>query len=223
LPRVETLNPGLEFLLVISMKMTMNDEGPTPPTPDPGVLRLKKRDTAPPPSPMQAKTRPPVDAGTRSDKKQKKKRKQKPGTSVARALARTLGSCVASLLLFGLFLAHQVLEWDIVPQDTLYLARNITLSALLILLILEAFSEDLLQGILCLFLMPYTVFYGVFVSDAGPVRGITIALLMFLGAEIYFTPDQAVVPKVEAQVSSWIQSGQDALIYPDGRPQAGFE
>jgi hypothetical protein len=200
----------------------MNDDSTPSPKPDPGVLRLRKRDTAPPPSPMQEKTRPPTASGSKP-KKKKRKHKQKPGTTVVQALAKTLGSCVIALLLCGLFLAHQVLEWELLPQDTLLLARNITLAAFLVVLILEAFSEDLLQGILCLFLLPYTVFYGVFMSDAGPIRGITIAILMFLGAEIYFTPEQAVVPKVEAQVSSWIRSGQDALIYPDGRPQAGFE
>lgn len=202
--------------------MTMSDEETPKAKPDPGALRLKKRESSAETESSPATAAPP--RKSRSAKKNREKKRRKKGTvSPGRMLFNTLGSCAVALILLGLFLAHQVLEWDLVPKETALLGRNIFLAVFLLVVIVESFSEDLLQGILCLFLLPYTVFYAVFVSETGPIRGFTIALLLFFAAEMVFTPEEAVVPKVEAEVSGWIKAGQDKLIYPDGRPQAGFE
>ena len=199
------------------------EESPTEEPPkvkaDPGNLRLKKRE------PEGKKEPVPEEITIKKQKKRhtKKKRRKRSRASKIRYLVHTFGFGLLLLICFALFLAHQIQEWTLIPDDQALMARNLILVTFFVLLIVEAFYEDLLQGILSLFLLPYSIVYGVFISDSGAIRGMTVAVILFLGAEMYLTPEDAVVPKAQRQINSWIQSGQDKLIYPDGRPQAGFE
>jgi len=217
------LFPAAYPSLVISRRpshiASMSEEEIPKATPDPGALRLKKKEPAAQPEHVQKKPPP----QKKAEKSSKKKRKKRSRATLAKYLVRTFGCGLLMLTASGLFLAHQIQEWGLIPNSQAIMARNLTLAAFFILLILEAFYEDLLQGVLSLFLLPYSVVYGVFISESGAIRGLTVAVLLFLGAEMYLTPDEAVVPKVQKEVNSWIRSGQDKLIYPDGRPQAGFE
>lgn len=191
------------------------------PRPKPGVLKLKKRDE--PEQALKSTSTPTKIPSQKQRRARKSSSSKRTRSTMFRILGLTLAPCVLGLLVFGIFIAHQVLEWEILSQDQVLLTRNITLAAFLAVIILEAFTEDLLQGILCLFLLPYSFIYGLFFADAGPIRGLTIAFLVFLGAEMYFTPDDAFVPKAQQVINEWIKTGQDKLIYPDGRPEAGFE
>lgn len=197
-------------------------DGHEPVKPDPGALRLKRRE-----NPEEEKLREASRSASASVKASSRKKPKDPGHRSAslkvKMLGLTLGPCILGLVILGLFLAHQVLEWEILTEEQALLTRNIGLVAFLAVLILEAFTEDILQGVLCFFLLPYTFLYGLFFADAGPVRGLTIAVLIFLGAEMVFTPEEALVPTVQTVVNDWIRSGQDKLIYPDGRPEAGVQ
>ena len=189
--------------------------------PDSGVLKLRRKE-----SPEETKLRETskqMKAQHARKIPQKKAKKKKNRQITARTISLTLGPCLLGLMIFGLFLAHQKLNWEILTPEQALLTRNIGMVVFLVVVIVEAFTEDILQGILCLFLPPFTFLYGLFFADAGPIRGLTISILLFLGTEMFLLPDEALVPTVQTTVNDWIQSGQDKLIHPDGRPEAGFE
>jgi hypothetical protein len=160
------------------------------------------------------------------EKKRKPKKKKKPAKSSRsfglRFWGQTIGTFVVSIALLGGYLYHQSMGLQILTPSQAEMVRGIAMVSVLALLILEAFKQDMMQGVICLFLFPYAFIYGLIFADAGPLRGITLAVLMFFGAEVYFTPDNALVPKVSRSVNAWIQQGQNRLIDPD-RPDAGFE
>jgi hypothetical protein len=164
-------------------------------------------------------------------RKARKKRRKAPKPSkgrevTVRFLSMSIGSFLVAALIFGTFLYHQAAGLDWITPKQAEMARGITVVSFLVILIIEAFTEDMMQGILSLFLLPYTFVYGLLFADAGPVRGVTVAMLLFLGAEVYFTPDSALVPKVERTVNGWIAKNQDKLINPEGekgRRDAGFD
>lgn len=182
----------------------------------PPKLQLKKRVVeeeemiAPPPPPK---------------KKQKKHSSTKPGKASGRFGMKFLGMSIGTFLVasavFGLFLYHQVNGLTILTPKQADMTRGMTVVIFFGLLVVEAFSEDMLQGILSLFLPPYAFVYGLFFADAGPVRGLTMAMLLFLGAEVYVTPEDALVPNTVATLNEWVESGQQKLINPD-KPNAGF-
>lgn len=190
----------------------------------PGGSRLTLKPRGPEKAPPVEKP-PELDRRTKR-KLEKKRKKMKPGGGSRkfgrRFLGQTLGSFLIAGLLFGAFLYHQAVGLELLTPEQAGLIRGVAVVAFLVILIIEAFTEDMLQGILCLFLTPYSFVYGLLFADAGPIRGLTAAMLVFLGAEVYFTPDQALVPHVTRTINEWIFTGQDRLINPD-RPDAGFE
>lgn len=189
--------------------------------PGESVLRLKPR-MEQTPAPVNAAPPP----KKKKSKKSKKTKQPKPGKASGRFGMRFLGMSIGSFLLgaalFGSFLYHQATGMTILTEQQADTTRGIAVVAFLVILIIEAFTEDLLQGVLAFFLPPYAFVYGLFFADAGPVRGLTMAMVLFLGAEIYFTPQNALVPIVSNTINGWIDSGQQKLINPD-RPEAGFE
>ena len=226
------LGDHTDFLIILFMLSTFacnfnrtshdtsmsNDETPVN-KPNPGTLRLREKESFDPKAPAR-RASPKKPAAKKSSKNKQKKRN---GHSRLRFMLYSFGGGIVGFTVFGLLLAHQLLEWEVVSQSDLLMGRNILLVVFFAVLIIEAFTSDLLQGILCLFFLPYTIFYGIIMCQTGALKGFTIAVVLFLGAEIYFIPDEAIVPIAHKQVNDWIKSGQDRLIYPDGRPQAGFE
>lgn len=193
----------------------MNDT----PKDNPGesVLRLKPR--------MEQK---PALAGSQAPvtkKKRKEPKKPKPGKVSGHFGVRFWGMSIGSFLIgsaiFGSFLYHQATGMTILTAQQADTARGVAVVAFFVILVIEAFTEDLLQGVLSFFLPPYAFVYGLFFADAGPIRGLTMSMILFLGAEMYFTPQNALAPKVTNTINEWIVSGQQKLINPD-RPEAGF-
>jgi len=162
-------------------------------------------------------------------KKKNKRAPKKPSEAkqfTVKFLSMSIGSFLVAGLIFGTFLYHQTASLSWISPGQAEMARGIAVVSFLVILIIEAFTEDMMQGILCLFLLPYTFVYGLLFADAGPVRGVTVAMLLFLGSEVYFTPDSALVPKVERTINGWISTNQDKLINPEGekgRRDAGFD
>ena len=170
--------------------------------------------------------RPPELSNREKRKLEKKRSKMKPAKGSRsfgmRFLGQSVGAFVIGMLVFGGFLYHQAVGMTLLTPAQAEVARGVAMAAFVVILIIEAFTEDMMQGILCLFLVPYSFIYGLLFADAGPIRGLTMAVIVFLGAEMYFTPKEALVPQVADTVNGWIFSGQDRLINPD-RPDAGFE
>ncbi|MDF3129173.1 hypothetical protein P0Y35_08205 [Kiritimatiellaeota bacterium B1221] len=187
-------------------------------TPEPSSLRLKKRVEAeeyiaPPPTPER-------------EKKKKKGKEKKAGQDAGRFgvkfLGQSIGSFLAGSLVLGTFLYHQINDLSILTPQQAEMARGIAFISFFVILVIEAFTEDLLQGVLCLFLPPYAFVYGLLFADAGPIRGLTMAMLVFLSAEMFLTPDNALVPKTTSALNEWIDNTQQKLINP-GKKEAGFE
>lgn len=162
-------------------------------------------------------------APPRKPRKEKTKKPAKAsGKFGIRFLSMSIGSFLLGAAVFGAFLYHQVNGMDILTPHQATMARGIAVVAFFVVLVIEAFHEDMIQGVLSLFLPPYAFVYGLLFADAGPIRGLTMAMLVFLSAEIYFTPDDALIPNTVSTLNSWIESGQQKLINPD-KPPAGFE
>jgi hypothetical protein len=186
--------------------------------PHQSALRLKKKDVEPEiiaPAPHQVQP------------EKEKKKKKKPGNASGkfgmRFLGQSIGSFLVACLLFGGFIYHQVEGLGYLSTNQATMARGVTVIAFFVILVIEAFTEDMIQGVLSLFLPPYAFVYGLFFADAGPIRGLSMAMLLFLGAEVYFyeNMDDALVPKTTKAINEWIQTGQDKLINPD-KHEAGF-
>ncbi|WFB36499.1 hypothetical protein P3T73_01830 [Kiritimatiellota bacterium B12222] len=156
----------------------------------------------------------------------KASQKKKPAKSSRKFGMRFFGMSIGSFLvasaLFGTFIYHQISGLDLLTLHQLELTRGIVVVSWFVILVIDAFTQDMLQGILALFMPPYAFIYGLLFADAGPVRGVTMALLCFFAAEIYFTPDNALVPETLSTLNGWIESGQQKLINPD-KKDAGFE
>lgn len=180
------------------------------------ALRLKKKA-------VEQEIITPAPQQVQADKK--KAKKKKPGRASGkfgmRFLGQSVGTFFIGMLILGGFLYHQVHDLGYLSLNQATMARGIAVIAFFVILVIEAFTEDLIQGVLALFLPPYAFVYGLFFADAGPIRGLTMAMLLFLGAEVYFTPDDALVPKTTSAISGWIDSGQQKLINPD-KHEAGF-
>jgi hypothetical protein len=166
--------------------------------------------------PRLEQSRPPVRAAPPAKKKKSKAPKTpKAGKASGRFGMRFLGMSIGSFLLgsalLGSFLYHQATGMEILTEDQAEMTRGVAVVAFLVILIIEAFTEDLLQGVLSLFLLPYAFVYGLLFADAGPIRGFTMAMLVFLGAEMYFTPQNALVPKVTNTINEWIDLGQQLI------------
>ncbi|MGA0332434.1 MAG: hypothetical protein ACO3N7_00385 [Kiritimatiellia bacterium] len=192
----------------------MNDDSDQTWSPENSKLKLKSRKVeeellspTPPPPPQQPKNKKPAKAS---------------GSFRVKFLSSSIGTCAIGCLILGAFLYHQVNGLEILTPEQAIMTRGIAVVAFFVLLVVEAFTEDMLQGILSLFLPPYAFIYGLLFADAGPIRGLTMAMVLFLSSEIYFTQDDALVLKSAATINEWIDSGQQKLINPD-KPQAGYE
>lgn len=158
----------------------------------------------------------------------RKKKTKLPGQASGRFgvkfLSQSIGSFLLGILILGAFIYHQINGLDILTPQQAIMARGITVIAFFVILVIEAFTEDLIQGVLSLFLPPYAFVYGLLFADAGPIRGLTMAMLVFLGAEVflYENKNDALVPKTFSAINAWIENGQQALINPD-KADAGFE
>ena len=173
-----------------------------------------------------AEVAPPVERHLETSKSKKRKRRKqnkdakitKPGSG---AWQSVLAFFVVAAVLGG-FLWHQVNEKGMVDYTYLNLGRIVVVGGLFVVLLLDAFSQDMIQGLLCVFFAPYAFVYGLLFADAGPLRGFTTAVVVFLGAEIYFTPNDAMTLHARDWVTNIVGSGQ-GLIMDEPRREAGFE
>jgi len=70
-----------------------------------------------------------------------------------------------------------------------------------------AFADNKLQGLLCLFVPAYMIYFALNRMDYYLLRCLFFAALCALVAEFYFFPDQALLDLVQQQIQSWIQAG----------------
>ncbi|TAN35971.1 MAG: hypothetical protein EPN23_09710 [Verrucomicrobia bacterium] len=89
----------------------------------------------------------------------------------------------------------------------LYLNARWGVAALTWLAVLiPAFQDTWLQGLLCLFVPPYTVYFALNRLDYFGLRSLYFAVLVALAAEFYFLPQQTLVGMVQRRCTEWAEA-----------------
>lgn len=192
-----------------------SDESPPPALVPPGPkLTLKpRRPDVPPPV---ERFREEVLSSKASRRKKRKKKTVRPGSAFLQSLGAFL---LIGAVLGGLFY-HAWTGQEVLAEEQVLAARIFLVAALYLVLLMEAFTQNALHGIFSVFFPPYALIYGLFFSDGGPLRGMSLALLLFLGAEGVLTPENAIVFQARDQISSLVEAGQ-RLIQGDPRHVPG--
>lgn len=113
-----------------------------------------------------------------------------------------------SLLLLGGIWACR--ETDIF--DKVYLiGRWIVVLIVFLLLCADAFSDAYVTGFLCMFLLPYTVFYGLTSADYYPLRGAFAAILVMICAEVWLLPEDSLMTHANDIATVVIDFGQNNI------------
>lgn len=126
----------------------------------------------------------------------------------------SVGSFLIAALILGGLLYHQFSKRELITLEQFHFARVILVSAMFVVLVIDGFVQDMLQGVIGLFFPPYAWVYGLLFADNGPIRGLTAATLLFLGAEIWVTPKDSLVLQLQETVNTWIDKGQKSLTDP---------
>lgn len=87
-----------------------------------------------------------------------------------------------------------------------YTLRWVALGLFSFLVILIAFQDSTFQGVLCLLLPLYIVYYAVVRVESYFVRGAFMAVCVALGTEMHFMPKQAVVTRTQIEINKFINS-----------------
>jgi len=89
--------------------------------------------------------------------------------------------------------------------------------------LIPAFQDTWIQGILCLLVPPYTVYFAFNRLDYFALRAFYFAVVMALAAEFYFLPQQTLVGVVQAHSTEWVEtvraqiSKSTPLVHHDGK------
>lgn len=75
-----------------------------------------------------------------------------------------------------------------------------------ILLLTVAFQDSLFQGLLCLFILPYTIYYAAVRLESYWIRGAFIGVIVALCAELYFMPNEAVIVRAQKNITMFIDN-----------------
>ena len=78
-------------------------------------------------------------------------------------------------------------------------------------IIVAAFQDTWVQGVLCLLIPPYTIYYALNRLDHFYLRAFYFAVLLMLAAEFYFLPKQTVLHIAQDQFSSWTGGVRDTI------------
>ncbi len=180
-----------------------SDESPPPALIPPGPkLTLKPRgpDVGPPVERLKAEAA--------AHQKSRKKKKQIKAGKPRSAFWQSAGAFLLIGGLFGGLLFHQVSGQALISAEHANYGRILFVVSLYLVLVIEAFTQEMLHGLFCVFFPPYALVYGLFFSDAGPLRGLSLAVIVFLGAEMYLIPGDALVYQVRDGISEFVSEGQ---------------
>ena len=116
----------------------------------------------------------------------------------------------AWLLFAGLLAALLAWQWwgrqDVRYLNSYLTARWALVAAAWLAVLVPAFRDSRFQGVLCLCIPPYTLYYALNRLDYFVLRAIYFAVVFALGAEFYFMPDVTLVGIVQAQVNAWVSA-----------------
>ena len=140
--------------------------------------------------------------GSRRRRKEGKNRKGKP--------ARISDYAISLFLFFTLTPTLCLLRYvDFLPatdMENFILGGQIAFALFYAVILVEAFNEEMFDGILCVFLPPFTFFYLFFKSSSFSLRAVVAALTAAFGKDIAMTVYQWTMAAF-VSVSSWINGG----------------
>jgi hypothetical protein len=74
------------------------------------------------------------------------------------------------------------------------------------LLLIVAFRDSTIQGLLCLFVLPYAIYYAAVRLESYWIRGIFLGLIVALCAELHFIPSQAFAMRAQQNTAVFIEN-----------------
>jgi hypothetical protein len=72
------------------------------------------------------------------------------------------------------------------------------------LLLVVAFQDSTFQGLLCLFLLPYAIYYAVVRVETYWIQGIFMGVVIALCSELYFIPKEAFITKAQINAEIFV-------------------
>ncbi len=84
----------------------------------------------------------------------------------------------------------------------------IGLGVIYLIVLLDAFRDEMFQGLLCLFIPPYTVYYLFFMSDSFSLRALLGAFVLSFGYDTYMWSSAYAKIFIDAGLN-WVSQGGD--------------
>jgi hypothetical protein len=88
-----------------------------------------------------------------------------------------------------------------------------------VLLLVVAFQDSVYQGLLCLFLLPYTIYYAAVRLEIYWIQGIFMGVVVALCAELYFIPSQAVITSAQINSAIFIRDVEQLIDRMSAKPE----
>ena len=87
-----------------------------------------------------------------------------------------------------------------------------------VLLLIVAFQESTFQGLFCLLLLPYAIYYAAVRVEIYWIQGIFMGVVVALCAEMYFMPSQAYITKAQINVGIFVKEISAAMDRMSAKP-----
>ena len=87
-----------------------------------------------------------------------------------------------------------------------------------ILLLMVAFRDSTFQGLLCLFVLPYAIYYAAVRLESYWIRGVFFGVIAALCAELHFMPSQAFVTRAQHNAAVFIENTGQLIDKASERP-----
>jgi len=88
-----------------------------------------------------------------------------------------------------------------------------------ILLLVVAFEDSTIQGLLCLFVLPYAIYYAAVRLEIYWVQGIFMGVVVALCAELYFMPGQAFITQAQIETEKFVSNVGQGIDRLSAKPE----
>lgn len=89
-----------------------------------------------------------------------------------------------------------------------------------VLLLIVAFEDGTIQGLLCLFILPYAIYYAAVRLEVYWIQGIFMGVIVGLCTELYFMPSDAFLAKAQIQTQIFITNVGQSIDKLSAKPEA---
>lgn len=89
-----------------------------------------------------------------------------------------------------------------------------------VLLLIVAFEDSTIQGLLCLFILPYAIYYAAIRLEVYWIQGIFMGVIAGLCTELYFMPSDAFLTKAQIQAQIFVTNVGQGIDKLSAKPEA---